>query len=187
MVNNHHREADHHPPLFFTFCCFLVLALCLMPGVVSAQKIKNHYVSSMQQKGTLYFIRPQKGFKNQELGSRFLYDITCFSATDSVTFNFSYFDKNVRNLDSIYLLTGSKKFSAPVARIFVETKKSSWHYRFTARFALNDIQAFFNEKERGTITLVDRSTPIPLRTNKKKWKKYAAINTKIIQLIRYNK
>lgn len=187
MVSNHQREADHYPPLFFMGVFLVLVFLLLQPGAFYGQKIKKYYVSSMQQKGTLYFIRPQNGFKNKSLGSSFVYDITCFSSSDSVTLNFSYVDKNSRMLDSLHLLGGSTKRSAPLSKIFVETQKSSWHYRFTSRFALKDLESFFNENETGHMALKDKNNAIPLSTSKKKWKKYASINTKIFQLIRYNK
>ncbi len=187
MVNNHRREADQNPPLFF-MCFGLFLVFCLLkPGVFQAQKIKNHYVSSIQQKGTLYFIRPQKGFKNKRAGSSFVYDMTCFSSSDSVTLNFSYFDKNSRTLDSLYLMAGSIKTGFPIVKIFIETKKSRWHYRFTSRVSLNDLEAFFKATEMGTMALIEKHKPIPLTSTKRRWKKYAAINTRIFQLIRHNK
>ncbi|MBL7901541.1 MAG: hypothetical protein JNK73_06065 [Bacteroidia bacterium] len=187
MVSNHRREADHHPPLFFMVALLVLVFLFLKPGVLYGQKIKKYYVSSMQQKGTLYFIRPQKGFKNKTYGSTFIYDITCHSSSDSLTLNFSYVDKNIRMLDSLQLLGGSIKLTTPLSKIFVETQKSSWHYRFTTRFALKDVEGYFNENEMGSMALVEKNKAIPLVTSKKNWKKYASINAKIFQLIRYNK
>ncbi len=187
MVSNHQREADHHPPLFFMGICLLMVYLVFKPGIFHAQKIKKCYVSSIQQKGTLYFIRPQKGFKNKSYGSSFVYDMTCFSSSDSVTLNFSYFDKNNRALDSLCLIGQSKKITALVSKIFVETKKTKWHYRFTSRILFSDLEIFFNENEIGTMALIDKKNTIPLYASKKRWKKNAAINAKIFQLIRYNK
>lgn len=186
MVSNHRKGADDHPPFFFIGICLFLVFLLFKPAVFQAQKINNHYVSYIQQKGTLYFIRPQKGFKNKGYGSSFIYDITCLSSSDSVTINFSYFDKNSRILDSLYLIRGSKRILVPVSKIFIETKKANWHYRFTTRVLLSELETFFVENEIGTIALIEKNTTIPLYTSKKKWKKNAAINTKIFKLIRYN-
>jgi hypothetical protein len=86
MVNNHQKEAKSHSPLFFVVV--FILLMVFVTNTTKAQKIKKYYVSSKQDKGTLFFIRPQKGFKNKHLGSRLTYDITCFSGADSLTFNF---------------------------------------------------------------------------------------------------
>ncbi len=186
MVSNHLREADQHPPLFFMGALLLVGLLLFKPGVGYGQKIKKYYVSSIQPKGTLYFIRPQKGYKNTSYRSSFIYDITCFSRADSVTLNFSLFDKNSRTIDSLCLIGTSKKTCVPVTKIFVETKKSAWHYRFTSRISIEDVEHFFNGGM-GNFALIEKNKNIPLVTNKKRWKKYATINTKIFQLIRYNR
>lgn len=186
MVSNHRREADHHPPLFFIGTLLLLVYLVLQPGTCDGQKIKTYYVSSLQPKGTLYFIRPQQGFKNKSSGSSFVYDMTCLSSADSVTLNFSLFDKNSRVLDTLSLVGASKKISVPISKIFIETKKTAWHYRYTSRIALKELEQFFNERS-GTIQLLDKSKVLTLTSSQKRWKKYAAINTKIFQLIRYNK
>jgi hypothetical protein len=185
MVSNHRREADHHPPLFFIFSC--VLFLLLKPFAGYTQKIKGQYVSSMQQKGMLYFIRPQKGFKNKDLGSRLTYDITCFSGADSLTFNLSYFDKNNWNLDSLCLQMPEQKSTVALSKIFVDTKNACWHYRFSSRMAFKDLEKFFGGNGDRAIQLIQKDKTVLLKCSKRRWKKNASVNTRIFQLIQYNK
>ena len=185
-VNNHRIEAGLVPPLFFIIFCALFLNLFTASGTVRAQKINKYYVSFKQAKGTLFFIRPQKGFKSTPNHSHFTYDMTCISGSDSLSLNFSYFDKTPRALDSLALLIGPKRRSSSLQKIFIETKKSYWHYRFTTRLAVKDVEAFFNLTEGALFQLIEKESVIGLDCKKRKWKKNSQINRKIFQLIRYN-
>jgi hypothetical protein len=184
MVNNHQKEAKSHSPLFFVVV--FILLMVFVTNTTKAQKIKKYYVSSKQDKGTLFFIRPQKGFKNKHLGSRLTYDITCFSGADSLTFNFSYFDKQIRNLDSICLLMPAKRGCVSLNKLFVDTQKSYWQYRFSSRMAIKDLEVFFSGDEERAIQLIQKEQRLVLTCSKRKWKKNAGITTRIFQLIQYN-
>jgi hypothetical protein len=188
MVNNHQREAGLFPPLFFPQnLLILLLILLFAPTSISAQKIKGYYVSSLVEQGTIYFIRPQKGFKNSEHHSKLLYDMTYLMGKDSVTFNYSYYDKSALAPDSIAFKHTSVHFISATKKIFIEPKHSKWHYRFTCRVALKDIKTFFEEEQVPSITISGKGKFITLQCGKAKWKKHAAANTKIFQLIEMNR
>ncbi|MCU0360166.1 MAG: hypothetical protein MUF75_05515 [Bacteroidia bacterium] len=164
-----------------------MLLLCFgYSNTTKAQKIKKYYVSFKQEKGTLFFIRPQDGFKNASLHSHLKYDITCLSGSDSLTINFSYFDKTSRTLDSLALQTGAKRSASALKKIFIETQKSYWHYRFSARFSIRDAEDFFNQVMAPKLEVVDKKDTIVLTCKKRTWEKNSKINQKIFQLVRYN-
>lgn len=179
-------EAENHPPLFFGRSVFCFLLFFTISISVEAQKLKNYYVSFHQEKGTLFFIRPQEGFKNKDLGSRLVYDITCSSDDDSLTFNFSYFDKISRSPDSLSLILGNRNCVSSLQRLFVDSKGREWQYRYSSRFARKDMEAFFIQETSAGIQLREKGQTLLLICNGKKWKKNAEINRKIFQLIRHN-
>lgn len=140
----------------------------------------------MQEEGVLYFILPKSGFKNIKQKSELNYDITYFSANDSATLNFSYFDKPFQTIDSLLFTTGNKIHSFRVKRIFIETKKKKWHYRYSTTIAFKDLIGIFNHTERVEIILYTQHDPIALNIKPKTWNKQSAVLEKIFTLIKHN-
>ncbi len=185
MVNNHQNEADLMPPRLFYPLVTIILVFYSSSAL--SQNLEKHYISFKQDQGTLFFIRPQKGFKNAAEKSHLTYDITCKTGSDSSTLNFSYFDKTPRVLDSLCLLIGSKNISSTLIKLFVETKKNVWHYRYSSRFLNRDLEDFFDSTHEAKIIIIDKKNRIQLSCTNKRWKKISAINRKIFQLIQLNK
>lgn len=187
MGNNPKREAGIFPPLFF-----LPVVLCLFcflffrPAGLKAQKLSKYYVSFKAPNGTLYFIRPQKGYKSEK-GDRLKYDMTLLSSSDSLTLNFSYFDPLPLEPDSLTLTIGDRSCVSPLSKIFVETSKKNWHYRLSARFAVKDQEEFFKQEKASAMVLSSKDRKIVLNCKSSFWRKYAPINLRIFQLVRYNR
>jgi len=183
MANNGIKGACKSTPL--SFIAIITLSL-ILTSKSNAQNISKHYTSSLQDKGVLYFILPQSGFRNNEIKSELTYDITYLTANDTVTLNFSYFDKLNRDIDSIVFVGGNKIFSSRVKKIFIETKKGKWHYRYSSKFSFTDLNIFLNQADKPKIILYTQQGAMELNIKAKTWKKQSAVTKKILTLIKYN-
>lgn len=180
MVNNQiKRECTAFP-----FSIFLLLFL--LSGLIKGQNISKHYKSSAQGKGLLYFILPQKGFANNKLKSTFTYDITYLTTSNFAALNFSYYDKMERVIDSIGFINGNQKFSANTRKLFVDTKKSKWHYRYSAECPYVDLCSFFNQASQPKIILYTKQGTVELSIKEKTWKRQSFMTNKILNLIKQN-
>jgi hypothetical protein len=164
--------------------CLTTLLLILSFNYLSAQKISKYYNSRHQENGTLYFILEQDGFKNSI--SSFFYDLTYLTSSDSVTFNFSVITKDDISIDSIKLFNNENNMTSVSTRLFVESKKEKWIYRYSSKFLFKDLEIFYNE---GTpyINLFSKNNTIKLTIKQNKWDEQCAIIKKIFTLINHNR
>ncbi|GHT25592.1 hypothetical protein FACS189430_12230 [Bacteroidia bacterium] len=147
-----------------------------------AQDLKKYYVSSIQPAGILYFILPQTNFTNPASHTGFSMDVTYLDSGDSATVNFTYSDPaniELRSITFAYLEWG---YRAPVKRIYIDTNKNLWVYRYTFAIPFRDLSLFYRTKE-PQITLTTDSGAIPLKAEKAQWKKNADISGRIIGMI----
>jgi len=180
MVNNHDKLACRACQLFF-------ILLLLISSTLKAQNISKYYTSSIQESGTLYYILPQSGFENKTLNVEFIFDITYSTSLDTAVLNFSYFDEFERMIDSVALITAGRGFSGKVEKIFVETKKSKWHYRYSTKFLFANLDAFFAQVMPPEINIYTQQGMVNLKIKDRLWSKQSLITKKILTLIRYNK
>jgi hypothetical protein len=145
-----------------------------------------YYTSSLQGNGMLYFILPQSGFDNNKINSKFIYDITCLTTNDTVALNFSYFDKHERTIDSIVFISDNKRFSSTVKKIFIETEKNKWHYRYSTNFLFADLKTFYSQDNCPKIILITQNGSVALTIKTSIWKKQSLVTKKILTLITYN-
>lgn len=158
---------------------FLILTLN-----ANGQNISKHYTSSIQSNGMLYFILPQSGFKNNKVNSTFIYDITYLTTNDSVTLNFSYYDKSNRDIDSIMFMRDNSEITSNTEKIFVETKKKKWHYRYSTQILFTDLNNFYSKPDNPKIILYSGQEIVELYIKTKHWEKQSAIIRKILTLIK---
>jgi hypothetical protein len=168
-------------------CHLFFLTLTLLPGVFKSQNISNYYTSSDQVKGRLYFIFPQRGFHNHQIHSRLIYDITCLTTNDSSTFNFSYFDKLNRDIDSVFFISGTKRYASVAKKIFIATKKKKWHYRYSAKILFRDLSEIFSAEQQPRMVIYTKQAAIEMTMKARVWKKRSAVTKKIFTLISYNR
>ena len=179
MENNQIKLACLARQLFF-------VSFLLLTSKINGQNISKYYTSSLQEKGTLYFILPQSGFENNRIKSKLIYDITYLTKNDTVTLNFSYFDKLDRTLDSVVFVNVNQRFSGRVKKLFIETKKSKWHYRYSSKILFNDINIFFTQPDNPKIILYTQQGTVELNIKTKTWRKQSSVTKKILTLIKYN-
>jgi hypothetical protein len=171
--------------LFLTSSLFILL---LIPDFSFGQKISKYYVSYPKESSILYFIKAPGSWKNKNVHSSLNYDITYETTKDSLTFNFSYFDKNSLEPDSMVIKNENHIISNNVEKIFVDIKKKNFHYRYTSRFSFKDFKIFFdqgsNHVEMELITQDQKH--IVLTISLGKWSKQRDIIHKILALISMN-
>lgn len=182
MVNKWFKGACKCTPLYI----FALALLILLTKNINAQNISKHYISTQMEQGMLYFILPDKQFKNNKTDSKLIYDITYTTIDDNVILNFSLYDMAQINIDSIVLALDEHKFRSPANKLFIATKRQKWHYRYSAKFLFEDINTIFNSTTPPEIILTSVQGNIELKTSPGKWKKHSAIIKKIITLIKYN-
>ena len=178
MVSNQIKMGCKTLHLFF----FSLLILC---SKTNGQNISKHYASLYQENRILYYIFPTKGFKNKS-GNHLVYDITYLTTTDTAIIKFSYFDKNKKDIKELNVLS-DKLTILTTNKIFVETKKRKWHYRYSAKIALNDLIHLFAQKVPPTIKIISQPETTELRMRKSRWKKLAKRTTKILEMVIFNK
>lgn len=154
---------------------------------VNGQNISKHYTSSLQSNGMLYFILPQSGFKNNKINSTFIYDITYLTTNDSLTLNFSYYDKSNRDIDSIMFMCDTSQITCSTEKIFVETKKQKWHYRYSTQILFTDLNNFYSQTANPKIILYSEQEIVELHIKAKHWEKQSSVARKILTLIKHNK
>jgi len=180
MANNQVKMACFARHLFF-------VPLLLLTCTINGQNISKYYTSSLQENGTLYFIIPQSGFNNNKINGKLTYDITYLTTNDTATLNFSYFDMANRDIDSVVFIGVNKKCSSSVKKIFIETKKQKWHYRYSSKILFTDLINFFNQSDNPKIILYTKQGAVELNIKARTWKKQSSVTTKILTLIKYNK
>ena len=181
MVNKQNQGAGANRPLFFVLFFFF-----LFQGFFS-QNISRHYITDFQQAGIMYFIYEREGFFGTTNKSRFSYDISYINSKDSATINFTYQEKNGRNLDSIAFIRGGRRVASPLKKIYVDLKGSKWIYRYSATLTFSDLKAFFEVRpEQPLIQLYTREGTVDLAIKQKTWTKTTRILSKIFLLISFN-
>lgn len=164
----------------------VALIFCLFSIVTSAQKISKFYTSSLQANGMLYFFKPQKGFAGSGSHGKLINDVTLFAKSDSLTFNFSYFDKTALQLEQISFVSATHTITVPLQKLYVETKKNNWHYRYSARLLQKSLQLFYASDKIPGIILQTNQGEILLSVSKRQWQKIAGRNRRLFTLVALN-
>lgn len=156
---------------------------------ISAQKIHRQYSFRPQEEGSLYFIHPQKGFesKDPEAKKNFIYDITYLSDTDSASFTFTYFTKNVLQADSVKLLDaqGHIIYSIPARMFYVQPRKNYWQQRASIAIPYDLLVSLYKEESPYIILLTGQKN-IQYTMKASTWKKQSGIVSRIFDVVKYN-
>lgn len=163
---------------------FVVFAGIISLGA-AAQNISDHYISSIQEEGILYFVKPREGFRDAENHNKLIYDLTYLSAEDSVTLNFTYEDDRIIKPQKLTLANDGTSLSSPLKKIYIESEGNGWEYRYSASFPFNELRGFYTGTE-PKIMLEHKEGSIPFEIKSRKWEKQSAIVSKILQMITLN-
>lgn len=155
----------------------------------SAQKIHKQYAFYPQEGGNVYFIHPQKGFESKDTGAKkdLIYDITYISTKDSATFTFTYFVKDVLQINNVEIIdnTGSVVYSTPATMFYVQPKKKYWQHRATIQIPHTLLEELYKEKSPYTLTLIGGKS-IRYTMKPKTWEKQSGIVSRIFEVVKYN-
>lgn len=167
----------------------LLFFFILFGNSCSGQDISKQYTFSYQQDGILYFINPQGDWENKKENAELVYDITYHTMRDSLVFNFSCLSKQNLSPKIITIIIGNDSIISTVDKIFIETRKSKFHYRYSAKFSFEE---FYNmiqtDSDSPHILLsLDQENPLILSINGSKWLKQSYVLQKIFNLIALNK
>ncbi len=180
MVNKKIKRVPFGHPLFIVFSLFL-----LQPNL-QAQKIDKHYTSSIQENGTLYFIKTIEGYKNAPKKTSLSFDITYLSSTDSAILNFTYLSNQISQIDSISFIHGNTSTNSVSSKLFIEAEKLNWEHRYSSKFSFSDIDLIFKSESPAKMRLFYENESMELVISEKTWSKKSEILRRIISMIKAN-
>jgi len=173
---------------------YLLLTICILSaGWLTAQNIKGKYLSRSTDQGTVTYIYPQKGYDSKKLAGKLIYDITHSTATDSVTFNFTYISKNPLPLDSVVFSNNDINYSIPTEILYIEPKKGNkWENRISAVLDAKTFKDIRTQKSPCDLTIYPRKEEkytenYIFKISEKDWNKNTSIINKIFDVIKYYK
>jgi hypothetical protein len=194
MVNKNKYEAGNSLPAsfsiryFYTLWITVFLFCLIIPEKAFSQKVTKDYSVMQQESGALYFIYPKDGFRSDHSKSELIFDITHLDSSDSLTFNFTYIDPMLFQIDSLSVQYNDEFYiSAPASKIFIEPSKSKWSYRYGAFFAFHDFDRLFDFSQSPEIKLYCGENTISLKMKQNKWKKESQLISRIFDIIRLNR
>jgi hypothetical protein len=180
MVNNSKELVRLACQLSFSFLVFLTSA-------ANAQNLNNYYTSLPRENGILYFILPQSGFKDAKTDGKLTYDITYNTGNEWALINFSYYDKREITIDSVAFITVGNRISNNANKLFVERKKTRWHFRYSTNLFFHELEKFFTPEDEPKIRLYTNLDVVELYMPGKAWKRKSSITKKIVTLIKQNR
>lgn len=166
----------------------MLAAACLLSavGTLSAQQIRNHYVSKAEADGVIYHTFPCTLFEHREQGA-LTFDITYKEHRDGrATINFTYEAERVSPADSVRFVSGTTSMSGPVEKIYLEPDHKRWRHRYSFRAPVERVAAFFDEEVRPTVTLYVAGRETTYEVKRSAWRSYAPVAYRIFEMIRVN-
>lgn len=173
---------------------YLLLIICILfTGWVTAQNIKGKYLSRSTEEGTVTYIYPQKGYNSKKLSSKLIYDITHSTATDSVTFNFTYISKDPLPLDSIAFSNENISYNISTTILYIEPKKGNkWENRASAILDAETFKSIRTQESSCNLMIYPRKEEkfkenYIFTISDKDWNRNTGITNKVFDVIKYYK
>lgn len=193
-LNDQEKNATIFKPSIYKYARFLFKAILFFIVFsyqtifcLKAQNIAKFYTSSIQEKGTLYYIFPMK-LKTCKNNEDFFYDFTSLSSKDSVNVNFSFYEKQKLVIDSICIMNKSIEIKSSTKKIFVEADHNNWKYRYGFTIKNAELIKIFNSKDIPSIYMIYNGVEkTEIKFSKSKWKKQSNIISRIFEMQAMNK
>lgn len=170
------------------YIIFIIGLLFAIP--ISAQKLNKDYSFLPQENGILYFIFPQKGFSSTDNTAKkgLEYDLTYFTANDSILFSYTYINKELCKTETIFFLSadGQTLYKGKAEMLFVQPKKATWIHRATVKIPYSLFVSFYAMQQPYNICLHTSRKEIPYTLKDRKWKKQTYLVSRIFDTIKYN-
>ena len=161
----------------------LGVALCT---TVPAQNIQGHYVSKVQEDGTIYHLMPSTLFENPQLGD-LTYDVTYKTeGKGTAVINFTYFAAQTLPADSVRFEAGRTAMAGKTAKLYIEPEKKTWKHRYSLTTGVAPLYTFFDPSAEPRVVIYSQGKAYEFRAKKSAWKTYAPIGNKIFEMIRVN-
>lgn len=164
----------------------LVIAILSLCTSVMGQKIDGYYVSRPESGYMIYFLMPQELMMDQQK-RELSYDLTILRGEgyDTTRMNFTYYDDEATQIDSVRLESRRVSIGARCERLFIEPEKDRWAHRYSFVAPLAEYYPLYDAESPATITLYrDGKELFRYEARKKEWEKYAPIGAKILGMIR---
>lgn len=150
------------------------------------QNIKGHYVSKMQEDGTIYHTMPCTLFEGEGMGD-LTFDITYKeNPAGAATINFTYQTLQMLPADSVRFDTGRTSMAGKVEKLYIEPEKKTWKHRYSFATTVEPLYTFFDATAEPRVVLYSQGRTYEFRVKKSAWKGYAPIGNKIFEMIRIN-
>lgn len=167
----------------------LAFAFLFAAGIAanaSAQQIRGHYVSKAEEDGTIYHTFPCTLFEHRTAGE-LTFDITYKEHGDGeATLNFTYTMEHPTPADSVRFVSGHVVLSGPVVKLYLEPGKRAWKHRYSFRFPVEKLCAFFDKDATPSVTLYADGQAYLYPVKRSAWRTYAPIGYRIFEMIRVN-
>lgn len=164
-------------------CLFISLSLW-------GQKLHKDYAFYPQEEGNLYFIFPQKGFRcsDPDITKGLEYDLTYFTANDSVVLAYTCVSPFVCKSDTVSLLdqAGNSLYVAPAEMLFVQPKGKNWEQRATVKIPYSRVVSLYHTPSPFTLRIHTPGRTVDYHLSSKDWKKQTFLVSRIFEMITYN-
>lgn len=149
---------------------------------VSAQNIRDHYVTNVQSDGTLYFIFPMALFEQAGNGELIM-DITYKTKKDSATVNFTYRQKALVEADSVSFNGPAGSLNGVPLKLYVEaTKIPEWEHRYSLKLPFARLSALFTAEAPFRVQIYSKGKVLTYNPKRAGWTKQAKIVHTILSM-----
>ncbi|MDU1905797.1 MAG: hypothetical protein E6772_13550 [Dysgonomonas sp.] len=165
----------------------LLFILSLFAAVpVFGQNVKNKYTSHSTSEGSVYFIKPLKGFENKQISSKLEYDITYLSSNDSLTYNFTFVAQTASPVDSVSFLVNNNKETVPAKMLFISPEKNKWKHRVSLKVPNTNFTELYQNSIPYQLVIYSPKGKQTFSISNKDWQQQTSIVNKVFEIIQYN-
>lgn len=168
----------------------LIILSLLVSLSAFSQKLYKDYTFYPQETGKLYFILPLKGFQSDApvVVKGLEYDLTYFTASDSVTFTYTYTTHIICVSDSISLIgsEGDVLHTKKTAMLFVQPHKKQWQQRASTQIPYTLLTELYKQKEPFRVRIHSSGQTLDYTLKRSKWEKQRFLLSRIFEIIKYN-
>lgn len=156
----------------------------VMPA--AGQNIKDHYVSKVDDSGTIYHTFPVSLFEASR-GEELTFDMTYRTNGDGMaTINFSYEKDGTLPTDSVHFISGRTGMRGVAKKLYVTAEKKLWKHRYSVSVDVKALYAFFDAAATPQVVLYEQGEACVYLVKPSAWRSTAPVMNKIFQMIRIN-
>lgn len=159
----------------------LLLAIVALP--CSAYKTEEMYIMRLLETGKLYFIS-ENLFESAETKRSLPFDITYFTATDSVSIKMSVYDDILTTIDSVAMVWEDQRVvSTQPKAIYKEKEKKLWVHRCDCSFSYQTTKQAITNETAPSFVIYTPDSAVVYTLPAKKWEKLVPHLREIFMII----